>query len=400
MEIFPIQQFLKKSCAGLLATVLLSSSMTAYALSPTHFSDVSSDSPYAAAVAYCAEKGYVNGYGDGRFGPEDSLNMSAFLSVLCRIYYPDELGKARKTKSWPDAVSEVSLEQNLLTLYELQNKACTWGFVLDILLYEAGLPLYSSEAWGNQADGNGWKPNSDKVYHSAKQYGLLEGLDVTLATYEQTPNRAEFLQLIQNLQNSVLLEKRPPVASKIEIGSADTDILERDRNNIYEALNRLPEKYLDDFSQSGWALLVSNEALYKHFPELSDCSTVMGMTSFREKRIYAYSDWAGVDHYTVLHEFGHFASARNSAGPLPIPIFDAEKDVIETFLRPYAASSRDEAFADIFAYYCQWAGSAERIAALEKTLPQSSAFVKDNYFPEIAQKTALSKNCSEPCLFS
>lgn len=384
----PVQQFLKKSCAGLLATILLSSSMTAFALSPTHFSDVPSDSPYAEAITYCAEKGYVNGYGDGRFGPEDLLSMPAFLSIFCRVYYPAELMEAYETMSWAEAVSAVALEQNVLTLYELQNKTCTWNFLLDIILYHAKLPLYSAEAWGNKADGEGWKLNSDKVYNSAKQYGLLEGLNVSLDTYEQVPTRAEFLHLIQNLQNSPLLTAQPPMATKIDILSTDTPVSSSDRNYIYEALERLPEQYLEDFVNSGWSLLVSNEELSQHFPELANYSTVMGMTSFKTKKIYVYSDWNGVDHHTILHEFGHFASARNSAGSLPLSVFNAEKDAIKTFLRSYAASSRDEAFADIFAYYCQWADSAERIAALEEALPQSSAFVRENYFPEIAQNTA------------
>ena len=55
------------------------------------FTDVP-DSHWAASyISYCAEMGYVSGYGDGRFGPEDTLTGSAWSKMLlCQQGYDAE----------------------------------------------------------------------------------------------------------------------------------------------------------------------------------------------------------------------------------------------------------------------------------------------------------------------
>ena len=48
------------------------------------YSDVSGDAWYADSVAWAAENGIVNGYGDGQFGPNDSVTREQFVVMLWR----------------------------------------------------------------------------------------------------------------------------------------------------------------------------------------------------------------------------------------------------------------------------------------------------------------------------
>ncbi len=48
------------------------------------FTDVSAEQWYGPAVAWAAANGIVTGYGDGRFGPNDSISREQFAAILCR----------------------------------------------------------------------------------------------------------------------------------------------------------------------------------------------------------------------------------------------------------------------------------------------------------------------------
>ena len=46
------------------------------------FTDVSSDAWYASGVAWAASKGIVNGYGDGKFGPNDEVTREQMAAIM------------------------------------------------------------------------------------------------------------------------------------------------------------------------------------------------------------------------------------------------------------------------------------------------------------------------------
>lgn len=48
------------------------------------FSDVPKNAYYAKAVAWALEENLITGYGDGRFGPNDSITREQFISILYR----------------------------------------------------------------------------------------------------------------------------------------------------------------------------------------------------------------------------------------------------------------------------------------------------------------------------
>jgi len=52
---------------------------------PQRYSDVSKDSWYYNAVEYVSEKGLMNGYNDGRFGPDDKVTRAMAVTTLYRM---------------------------------------------------------------------------------------------------------------------------------------------------------------------------------------------------------------------------------------------------------------------------------------------------------------------------
>ena len=64
------------------AAALNLSSSTSGTLS---FSDVASDSWYAGAISAMASRGFISGYGDGTFRPDDSISYEEILTILSSL---------------------------------------------------------------------------------------------------------------------------------------------------------------------------------------------------------------------------------------------------------------------------------------------------------------------------
>lgn len=58
------------------------------------FRDVAVDAPCAEAIAWAEKNGYLLGYGDGRFGPEDSMTVEQAMVMLHRFFGTPDIGTA------------------------------------------------------------------------------------------------------------------------------------------------------------------------------------------------------------------------------------------------------------------------------------------------------------------
>lgn len=66
------------------------------------FPDVKEGSWYYDAVKYCAQSGYMSGYQNGYFGPNDSLKRQDFVCILARIAKADLSGYQNSTSKFKD----------------------------------------------------------------------------------------------------------------------------------------------------------------------------------------------------------------------------------------------------------------------------------------------------------
>ena len=72
-------------------------------VSATSFTDVTSDTPYATAIAYVQAQGIVNGYADGTFRPDVTINRAEFTKIVTLA----TLGQQANTCTAPSAFSDV-----------------------------------------------------------------------------------------------------------------------------------------------------------------------------------------------------------------------------------------------------------------------------------------------------
>ena len=79
---------------GMLATVLYQMAGSPAVSSPADFEDVPADQWFAAPVAWAAEKGLVSGYGDGLFGPEDTVTREQAAVILWKYAGSPEAAEA------------------------------------------------------------------------------------------------------------------------------------------------------------------------------------------------------------------------------------------------------------------------------------------------------------------
>ena len=50
------------------------------------FTDVAWEAPYAEAVAWAEQNGYLGGYGNGFFGPEDAMTVEQAMVMIYRLF--------------------------------------------------------------------------------------------------------------------------------------------------------------------------------------------------------------------------------------------------------------------------------------------------------------------------
>lgn len=74
-----------KKVAALVLTLAMALSLAVLTFAAgSRFSDVAADAPYAEAVSWAADRGYINGYRDGRFGVSDNVTRAQLSAILYR----------------------------------------------------------------------------------------------------------------------------------------------------------------------------------------------------------------------------------------------------------------------------------------------------------------------------
>lgn len=103
---------MKRVATIIIAVLLIAAlSVTAFA----EYTDVAQDAWYAEAVDFLTELGVLDGYGDGRFGPDDSLVSAQLLKIVDMIFFPDEVGPEEEGDTWGVRYYDAALSHELIT---------------------------------------------------------------------------------------------------------------------------------------------------------------------------------------------------------------------------------------------------------------------------------------------
>ena len=84
-----------------------------------NFKDVSEANGYYKAIAALAEAKIINGYGDGRYGPNDPIKRGQLASILVKAFDLPRYSFSYVNNPFKDVVSYESHGTNVLILYRL-----------------------------------------------------------------------------------------------------------------------------------------------------------------------------------------------------------------------------------------------------------------------------------------
>ena len=91
------------------------------AVEPPTFTDVAWDAPYAEAVAWAEQNGYLGGYGNGFFGPEDAMTVEQAMVMIYRLFGSPKVTDAGVLDSYKDA-SQISPWARDAVAFSITNK--------------------------------------------------------------------------------------------------------------------------------------------------------------------------------------------------------------------------------------------------------------------------------------
>lgn len=91
------------------------------AVGPPTFTDVAWDAPYAEAVAWAEQNGYLGGYGNGFFGPEDMMSVEQAMVMIYRLFGSPKVTDAGVLDSYKDA-SQISPWARDAVAFSITNK--------------------------------------------------------------------------------------------------------------------------------------------------------------------------------------------------------------------------------------------------------------------------------------
>ncbi|MDR0489730.1 MAG: S-layer homology domain-containing protein [Oscillospiraceae bacterium] len=168
----PDGTFTRAQAAAIVARMLIGASATRLPSAVTGFSDVPADHWASGPIAYCVAQGIIKGYGDGRFGPSDSVTDLQFAAMLLRaIGKSGYEGAGWEMRVFNDATGGVT-DLGLLTTEKDLTTAAKREFVV---VYAFKALIYSS---------NSEKKTSTKYVVTAVGAGLHPLLTVNGFSYD------------------------------------------------------------------------------------------------------------------------------------------------------------------------------------------------------------------------
>lgn len=137
------------------------------------------------------------------------------------------------------------------------------------------------------------------------------------------------------------------------------------RNGFIQAMEYIPEKYLDDFVDAGWSLVFDTDSSL-----FTGYDRAVGITYYDKKTIGVRAS----SYVTDCHEFGHFVSYRTGIRSYLGAFYNLEAENAKSLLGEYSMTNESEYFAVFFAKYL---ASPDKRAELKAKAPYTYALVED-----------------------
>lgn len=177
------------------------------------FNDVDSNAWYAEAVQYCVDRGIMNGYGNGNFGPNDTVTVAQLCQIMFNNGVEDEYlydiydidHWAKTAVGWctyRNLILDSDIQQNGIIAVDKIDQGMTREQAISSLAkfaqYKGNTPQSINYNIPDGADiNNKYRDSIDLAY----QYGITTGVDSTGRFSPLTPvTRAQICQIFYNMK--------------------------------------------------------------------------------------------------------------------------------------------------------------------------------------------------------
>lgn len=174
---------MKKGIKALIA-MLLMAALLCTAASAATFPDVDANAEYATAIEYVSEIGLMVGYGDGTFQPDKTVSRAEMATVLCKMMGEDQDLKQDgsvfsdvPTTHWANGYVVKAASLGYLAGYGNGKFGPD-----DTVTYEQAVTMIVNATGGrNLASQYGGYP--DGYVSLAEEYGLIEGVQAEIGDF-------------------------------------------------------------------------------------------------------------------------------------------------------------------------------------------------------------------------
>ena len=370
----------------LLLTIL---PLHAYAL---ELSDVDNNVWYYDVVQSSIEHGYINGYEDGTFKPQNNVTYGEFYkmtAVATGLEIPTENNGGHWALPYAHAILKVG-DNNAITYAKKLNDTITRKEAIRTLMIALRInevvdsKFYEIQPFNDMPKHNVWA--YDGHIMNAYHLGIVMGYN-NKVNPDSYITRAEAVAIIERalaLENKTL--PQPNVLKDIKITYIGKHA-KTFKNDLCVALSKFPQTVIDEFLKDNGEIIITDEHSSKYYngPVKSEIS---GLYYPNKNRIILFTNGNissltfGVSS-TLVHEMGHymyFEMLSNEDKQEITRIFNEgkEPDVLAKLLyHPYCKESVNEFWAELVTYITSNSANSH-----ESNIPQSFAIAKKYFVNE------------------
>ena len=204
-------------CVGVIVALALVASIASLALAASSFPDVPNTHPYYTAITDLASRGIIGGYGNGNFGPGDTVTRQQFAKMIVGTGgYPvsesdicpfGDVSKGGAGTLFPDNFVAVCAANGITTgytatLFKPYNNITRYQVISMVVRMANNLqPSLLATPPADWAATGTWRNDATHGANAARaEYnGLLEGLNLVALTPSGNMTRGEVAQVLHNL---------------------------------------------------------------------------------------------------------------------------------------------------------------------------------------------------------
>lgn len=357
--------------------------------SAAELSDISEDAWYYDVVMNSLEHGYIDGYEDGTFRPNQHVTYGEFYKMAATaagLKIPEEKNNKHWASPYASAIRYFG-DGNAVTIHsQLDNKIARKDAIRSLMIAfgvkeTVNSKYYSYIPFSDMPSRNIWE--LDGHIMNAYHLGIVNGWNGMIFP-DDTITRAEAVAIIERalaVEDWTIPE--PDILNKLNIryiGKYATTF----KDSICSAVSKFPQYIIDGFIEKGGTVIITDENPTKYYngnfkSEVSGMympgtNDVIGFTYGNAQTLLF--DVTG----TLVHEFGHYVYHEVLSNEDREEINNIFKDgkepkeLTKILYSDYCETNAGEFFAELVSYVL-----SNKMFAGEGEIPRSQA-IAEKYF--------------------